>query len=91
MKKFLFLIPVLFLFNSCKNTWDQDDKDLFYQSCMEDATTWAGSKEKAKTYCDCIMEKMMKKFPNENDALEHMDSVINDPDLQSCKKEVLGK
>jgi hypothetical protein len=32
-----------------------------------------------------------KKYPNESDALENIDSVIKDPDLQACKTEVMGK
>lgn len=75
--------------SSCKDTWPQEDKDAFYQSCMDDANTWAGSKENAKTYCDCVMKKLLKKYPHENDALDHIDSIINDPDIQACKAPIL--
>ena len=91
MKKTLLFALVLFSFTACKNTWDGDDKKMFYQSCMDEANSWAGSQEKAKTYCDCVMEKVMVKFPNETDALEHIDSVINDPDIHTCKTEVMTK
>ena len=57
---------------------------------MEDANTWAGSQDKAKTYCDCVMQKVMEKFPHEADALDHIDSVINDPDIRSCKAQIMG-
>ncbi|MDR3681341.1 MAG: hypothetical protein P4L41_15350 [Flavipsychrobacter sp.] len=83
------LLISLLCIASCK-TWDGDDKEMFYQSCMDDAKGWAGSEANAKTYCDCVMEKVMKKFPNESDALEHIDSVINDPEIRNCKK-TIGK
>jgi hypothetical protein len=89
MKKILAFIILTLAISSCRNTWDSDDKKLFYQACMEDANSWAG--DKAKPYCDCMTEKMMKKYPNENDALEHIDSVINDPDLKSCKAEIMNQ
>lgn len=85
MKRIVICSVALLSFSACKNTWSQEDKEAFYQSCMDDANTWAGSKENAKTYCDCVMDKLMKKFPHESDALDHIDSVINDPDIQSCK------
>lgn len=90
MKKIVLFVTVLFLFSACKNTWDSEDKQLFYQSCVEEAG-WLDSPEKKKTYCDCVMDKMMTKFPNEAEAIEHLDSVIKDPDIGSCKAEVLGK
>ena len=64
---------------------------MFYQSCMEDAKGWAGSEGNATIYCDCVIDKIMKKFPNESDALEHIDSVINDPDIRSCRNNVAIK
>jgi hypothetical protein len=88
MKKItVFAALILLSATSCKNTWDQDDKDMFYKSCMDEANKWAG--DKAKPYCDCMLEKIIKKYPNENDALDHMDSVMNDADLKSCKDEVM--
>ena len=89
MKKYiLFLLPSVLFFTACKNTWSQEDKDMFYQSCIDDANTWAGSPDKAKTYCDCMIEKMMQKYPSVNDALEKIDTVINDPDLRKCRESI---
>lgn len=92
--KHLFIVVLAALLlaqTACKNTWSGEDKDLFRQACMEDAEKWAGSVDKAKTYCDCVMDKVMLKFPHESDALEHMDSVINDPDVRGCKSAVMAK
>ena len=91
MKK---IFPILFLAilsASCKNTWSDEDKDAFYQACTEEANTWAGSPAKAKTYCDCVFEKMTRKYPHEEDALEHIDSLGKDPELLKCKDEVSKK
>lgn len=76
---------------SCKNTWNDEDKAMLYQTVLENAKTWAGSPEKAKEYTDCVVNKIMQKYPNENDALAHMDSLMRDPDLKSCKAEIMKK
>jgi hypothetical protein len=89
MKKvMLFIIPVILL-ASCKNTWNQDDKDSFYQACTDEAVKWAGSPEKAKTYCDCVLGKMMTKYPHEDDALEHIAELAKDTALINCREQVV--
>ncbi len=91
MGRTLIFILIIFSFTACKGSWDGEDKKAFYDDCLETATTWAGSPDKAKSYCDCVMDKMMKKFPSETDALEHIDSVLNDPDIYSCKVDAVKK
>ena len=89
MKKILpFLLLALV---SCKNTWNGEDKDAWKQACMENATKWAASDDKAKTYCDCVLQKIMKKYPHENDALEHLDEFVKDSTVQNCKAEAMKK
>ena len=85
MAKYLLTILLLLPVLSCKNTWDDEDKKMFYQSCMDAAKGDGHPDDKAKTYCDCLMEKMMTKYPNESDALDHLDSVATDTDMQKCK------
>lgn len=85
---FSLLLLVVCLITSCENTWDSESKEMFHQSCMEDALTWAPSQDKAKTYCDCVLERTMKKYPKMGDALEHIDSVITDPQIRGCKDEI---
>lgn len=82
----VFLIGFIFL-ASCK-TWSSEDKDVFHESCMDEARKWTGNEASAKTYCDCVLEHIMKKYPDENDALEHLDSIINDPAINVCKTQV---
>jgi hypothetical protein len=88
MLKIFPLLALIAFSASCK-TWSDEDKDAFNQSCTQEAITWAGTPAIAKSYCDCIFEKMTKKYPDENDALEHMDSLGKDPDLIKCKEETL--
>ena len=45
-----------------------------------------GSADKAKTVCDCRLEKIMQKYPEFNDMMEHVDKVANDTDLAKCNE-----
>ncbi len=87
MKKILLLASLCLAFTSCKNTWSDDDKKAFYNACMEDAKSAGSAPEKIKPYCDCVFGKIVARYPNENDALEHMDSLAKDPGLMTCKTE----
>jgi len=80
---FLFVI-ILAGFTSCKNTWSQEDKDNYMHTCMEGLTTIDSGK--ATAYCNCMLDKLVTKYPNVNDMLEHMEDVINDKELQQCKE-----
>ena len=85
MKKIIALLLIILFFTSCKNTWSDEDKKAFYDACTEDANHAGSPPEKIKPYCDCVLGKIMAKYPSENDALEHIDSLAKDPDLISCK------
>lgn len=74
------------LMSSCVNTWDSEVKDMFHQSCMEDAADKAISEKHAKVYCDCVLEKIMEKYPKYEDALARIDSISVDPKVQQCKQ-----
>ena len=52
---------------------------------MSEAEKWAGSQERAAKYCDCVIEKVKAKYPNEDDAMKYIDSLVNDKDLRACK------
>ncbi len=90
MKKLLPLLLLIIISASCKDTWNGEDKDLFYQACTSEAIKWAGSKEKAKTYCDCVLQKMMARYPNEEDALENIGTLSKDTGLINCKEQTLN-
>lgn len=81
-------LPLLLLFvaiTSCKNTWSSEDKDAFHRVCMENAVRWAPSEEKAKTYCDCVLRKIIEKYPHEEEALEHIDQLGTDTSFRACR------
>ncbi|MES2701325.1 MAG: hypothetical protein V4649_01745 [Bacteroidota bacterium] len=85
MKKLFFLLPAALLFASCENTWSDEDKGSLHSGCMEDANRWAPDPATAKTYCDCVVEKVMVKYPHVSDALENLDKIAKDSAVQACR------
>ena len=74
---------------SCEGAWIQEDRDAFYEACMDDANTWTGDPAKSKQYCECVMIKVMERYPNVNDALDHIEELSRDPAIQQCKIPIL--
>jgi hypothetical protein len=91
MKKYFLILAIAITSVSCKNTWDSESKEMYHSSCMDDAKTWAGTPDKAKEYCDCALETIMKKYPSVNDFMENADKVISDPDIRKCRENVMAK
>lgn len=89
MKKLLAILIIPAAFTSCKSTWTQSDKDALYQACMEDATQWAGDRDHARTYCDCVTIKVMEKYPHVSDALEHIETLSTDPEIRACRTPIM--
>ncbi len=87
--RFVVAAACLFFF-SCESKWDGEAQQMFTQSCMEEAATWNISQTKQEAYCNCVLQKAMNKYPALADALEHADSLMIDPDLKGCKKEIFG-
>ena len=85
MRTVLLLLAVAFISSSCESGWNDEDKEMYYQSCYQDAVTWAGSEENAKAYCECMQGKLMKKYPDINELVEHMHEIGADRELQQCK------
>jgi len=88
MKKLIHILPFAILLTSCEG-WHQENKEAFFGACMDDARTWIQDPDKAKTYCECVMIKVMDKYPNVNDALENVELMSRDPDIQACKVPIL--
>ena len=61
---FIFCLIILF---SCKTKWTEKDKSDFFAGCMNNAVT---NKDipNPKTYCNCLLQKIVGKYPNANDA-----------------------
>lgn len=88
MKKVLSLFTLALALSSCHDYWPQEDKDAYYQTCHEDAMNWAGSEANAKTYCDCVLEKVTTRYKTVDDLLEHALEIPNDPDIQKCRETI---
>lgn len=84
MKLYLLIAAILISLSSCTG-WDGEHKELFHQGCMEDLKSRGLTEDKAKSICDCRLDKAMKKYPDVADAFEHIDSLISDPAMQECK------
>ncbi len=65
MKLIAFLL-VLFLF-SCNRPWTENDKQNFMGGCMNGALKDM-DQAKAKEYCNCMLEKVQKRYPSVSDV-----------------------
>ena len=83
----LFLV-VLFT-SSCTDFWSGSTKRAFYESCMDVSKEWTKNEKQTKDYCDCVLRKMMKRYPNEEDAMLHLGELATDTGLINCKEEVI--
>ena len=88
MKRYVLLLTAIFLLSACESKWSDEDKNLYMQSCMEDAVNWAATGTDAQKYCDCMIGKLMRKYPDVKDMMGNMEGVINDPDLRSCRDSI---
>ena len=61
------LILVLTLIIGCKRKWTENDRRDFYSGCLSNATTNKDVKD-PKSYCNCLLQKIVAKYPNANDA-----------------------
>ncbi len=80
----LLLLTVILLI-SCRETWTTGTKNRFYESCTTEAMTVDGNEQRAQQFCDCVFEKMKKKYEHEEDAMQHLGDLAVDPDMQSCR------
>ena len=85
MKRITAFFALCIVLISCKNTWDSEARDLFYQGCMETAKENHMEVAAAKSMCKCRLEKVMEKYPNFNEALKHTQEIMNDPEVKACK------
>ena len=81
MKRLLLLLIPVALLTSCENTWDSETKEMYITSCKEDAT-WAKTDAEKDTYCNCMLDKLMKKYPKVSDFMNHIEDVMADTTIQ---------
>ncbi|MBS1772753.1 MAG: hypothetical protein JST82_07830 [Bacteroidetes bacterium] len=84
MKPYLLIIPVLIFLSSCRG-WSDDSKKEFLNSCTEQLKSEGKSETEIKSICDCRLEKIMKKYPDVEEAMEHMDAIAADTAIALCK------
>lgn len=84
MKRLLLLLIPVALLTSCENTWDSETKEMYLTSCKEDAT-WAKTDAEKDTYCNCMLDKLMTKYPKVSDFMNHIEDVMADTTLQECR------
>jgi len=85
MKTISFLSLTTLLLVSCHNAWNQDDNATFYRACIDDTKTWQHPPGDPSAYCNCVIAKVKEKYPDENDAMKHIDSLAYDKDLLACR------
>lgn len=51
-------------------SWPQSERDGFLSSCEKSALKSTTDKSLAESYCQCMMEKMEKAYPDINDAVK---------------------
>lgn len=85
MKRCFLCLFLIISCTSCKNTWDSETRNMFKQSCVEEAT-WAASPQQANKYCDCVLERMMDKYPQFSDAMDHIQEISADSSIQACRQ-----
>lgn len=81
----LFLLSALFILNSCggKKKWPDADQKAFMDSCVPGAAE--NPSIDANKYCNCMLEKIMDKYPNPKDA-EKMTMADMMSDAEKCLK-----
>ncbi len=84
MVRSIILLLIVCTLSACSG-WDSESKELFHKSCMNDAKASGMDEAVAKSRCDCRLEKIMKKYPDVDDALMNIEKVIQDPEVQECK------
>lgn len=72
MKKIFltFIFGFLAIQTSIAQTWSKSDKDVFIESCIEEAKVLLTA-EGAKKYCNCSLEKAISSYPNP-DKIDNM-------------------
>ncbi|MGZ3845730.1 MAG: hypothetical protein ACXVBH_06720 [Flavisolibacter sp.] len=65
--RYCLLFLLILLAFSCTRKWNDKDKSEFYSGCLSSATANKDIKD-PKTYCSCLLQKVVAKYPNANDA-----------------------
>jgi|WetSurMetagenome_2_1015567.scaffolds.fasta_scaffold1263288_1 hypothetical protein len=58
--------------------WYEEDKKEFMKDCTKPANHPDISAEKVKVYCECMMDKIMKKYPKYSDTYNKQKAEFKD-------------
>lgn len=62
--KWILLFSILFIaMVSCSRSWTEKDKEQFRAGCVQNSKKEMAD-EKALKYCQCMLEKIMKRYPD---------------------------
>tara|TARA_B110001452_G_scaffold239192_1_gene220094 strand:+ start:413 stop:694 length:282 start_codon:yes stop_codon:yes gene_type:complete len=64
IKKYKFLLIIIFLINAKSHALSPEFEKKLYVGCYGDSKTYIGA-DKAKIYCSCTVDKLSKKFTDE--------------------------
>jgi hypothetical protein len=67
MRNLLLFFALFLLLASCKRKWTDQDKSEFYSGCLSTAEKNKEIKNPT-AYCNCLLQKVVAKYPNANDA-----------------------
>lgn len=78
--KNLLLVAALFLAVSCNRKWTEKDKSEFMSGCLSGAMRDPDIGDSlAREYCRCLLDTVVKEYPNANDAkyIKYDSAIIN--------------
>jgi hypothetical protein len=68
--------------------WSDEDRKAFMTSCVDVAKNTLGE-GKAKSYCECMLYKVEKKYPNSADAAKLNEEELAKPAWQKAAKDCM--
>jgi len=86
MRKLLPILLLLICATSCTDFWSGANQRRFKEVCATEAIKWAGTDAAADEYCNCVLQKMMERYPNEEDAFQHLGDLSHDTALIRCRE-----
>lgn len=87
------VLLVILLFFACAKKesksvkeWYEEDKKTFMRDCTKPNSDMGLTVEQKKKYCECMMGKIMAKYPVYSDANKHAEEIMKDF-YDDCLKE----
>ncbi|HEY0355849.1 MAG TPA: hypothetical protein VGC29_06580 [Flavisolibacter sp.] len=69
MKQLVLFSILILILGSCKRKWTEERKSEFMAGCLSNAVRDSLIGERyARAYCDCILDRVVKKYPDAGDV-----------------------